>query len=273
MAFGYHHARVSPFFIPPDHHHPLSLKTLHSPGNNLQSLGLQGYAPVAGSYSEKAIVERQSSSGPTPSSSAVRRPSGASFDDKKGSFDGGKDEKAPMHSPSTFYVGSALFVSGSLLTFVAFGFAAQSLLASLEGVQFVSNVVFAKVIRGTPITAAILLGVAMIVGGVAVVVLSGSHDTVTFTTSELMYLYVDNGLYQAFLVIAGGSAVFLRYTEKAYSKRQAQGRPWPGSVTIIPLTYAAFSAIFGTQSVRSCSRAPVGRLLVTACDARFVPVE
>jgi hypothetical protein len=37
--------------------------------------------------------------------------------------------------------GTIIFVTGSLTTFASFGFAAQSLLASLESVQFVSNMV------------------------------------------------------------------------------------------------------------------------------------
>jgi hypothetical protein len=158
-------------------------------------------------------------------------------------------EKARMHSPSVFYLGTGLFVCGSLLTFASFGFAAQSLLASLEGVQFVSNVAFAKLIRKQPVTGSVVLGVGMIVLGVATVVLVGNHSTHVYSVRHLTRLYVENSAYQAFLVVVGGSAVVLRYTEKAFSKRAAQGRPWPYSRTVVPVTYAAFSAVFGTQSV------------------------
>ena len=217
-----------------------------------------------------------------------------------------------MHSPRLFYIGTVMFITGSLLTFVSFGFAAQSLLASLEGVQFVSNVFFARFIRGrwdfdngntapmpapcvrttttahsfsflltrcrrenwrasnsyfknifkafsssllpspfyaSPVTLSVVVGVAMIVGGVVTVVLNGSHGSVSYSVPHLMDLYATNQAYLVFLIFAGGGAVVLRYTERAYSKRQRQGRPWSGSETIIPVTYAAFSAIFGTQSV------------------------
>lgn len=156
--------------------------------------------------------------------------------------------KPAMHSPPVFYLGTCLFVCGSLLTFASFGFAAQSLLASLEGVQFVSNVAFAKLVRKQPVTGSVVLGVGLIVLGVSTVVLVGNHATHVYSVRHLTRLYVENGAYQAFLVVAGGAAVVLRYTEKAFSKRAAQGRPWPCSRTVIPVTYAAFSAIFGTQS-------------------------
>lgn len=44
-----------------------------------------------------------------------------------------------------WYCGAMLLVLGSLVNFASFGFAPQSLLASLGSVQFVSNVVFGKV--------------------------------------------------------------------------------------------------------------------------------
>lgn len=46
---------------------------------------------------------------------------------------------------SCWYCGAVLLVVGSLVNFASFGFAPQSLLASLGSVQFVSNIVFGKV--------------------------------------------------------------------------------------------------------------------------------
>ena len=42
-------------------------------------------------------------------------------------------------------------VAGSLVNFASFGFAPQSLLASLGSVQFISNVIFGKVRRTGPL--------------------------------------------------------------------------------------------------------------------------
>ena len=195
--------------------------------------------PQPGHSIDKAIVGRDSR--------ALDDKTLALIDEEN--FEEMQKKKTSMHNPRLFYLGTALFVSGSLLTFASFGFAAQSLLASLEGVQFVSNVVFAKLIRKQPVTLPVLLGVSMIVLGVALVVLVGDHSSKVYSVRHLTRLYVENHAYQLFLVVAGGSAVVLRYTERAYSKRAAQGRPWPYSRTVIPVTYAAFSAIFGTQSV------------------------
>ena len=55
------------------------------------------------------------------------------------------DELAKVKKPLIWYVGTFFFVAGSLLNFVSFSFAAQSLLAALGSAQFISNVIFGKV--------------------------------------------------------------------------------------------------------------------------------
>lgn len=56
-------------------------------------------------------------------------------------------QSAPK-KPPIWYVGTFFFVSGSLLNFVSFSFAAQSLLAALGSAQFISNVFFGRFILG-----------------------------------------------------------------------------------------------------------------------------
>lgn len=57
-----------------------------------------------------------------------------------------------------WYTGAILLVVGSLVNFASFGFAPQSLLASLGSVQFVSNIVFGKVRRESTIASGCLQG-------------------------------------------------------------------------------------------------------------------
>ena len=49
-------------------------------------------------------------------------------------------------------IGVTLFIVGNLATFASFGFAAQSLLASLESIQFVSNVFFVRYVHQEIVT-------------------------------------------------------------------------------------------------------------------------
>jgi hypothetical protein len=67
-------------------------------------------------------------------------------------------EAAKQHQPPPIWkskiwlLGFLLFTVGNVLNFVSFGFAAQSLLAALGAVQFVSNVFFARFLLKEPIT-------------------------------------------------------------------------------------------------------------------------
>lgn len=63
-------------------------------------------------------------------------------------------------------IGTVTFVAGSLLTFAAFAFAPQTILASIEGVQFVTNVLFGKFVLGMEISLNVVFGTAIIVAGV-----------------------------------------------------------------------------------------------------------
>jgi len=87
----------------------------------------------------------------------------------------------------TWVVGTAVFASGSLLNFAAFAFAPQSMLASLEGVQFVSNVILGKLLLGKVVTPMMYAGTAVVVAGVLLTVLSASkvHATNILFTSNL----------------------------------------------------------------------------------------
>ncbi len=58
-----------------------------------------------------------------------------------------------LHASQLYWrLGVLLFSAGSLINFLSLSMAAQSLLATLGGVQFVSNIFFAKFILGERIT-------------------------------------------------------------------------------------------------------------------------
>lgn len=65
----------------------------------------------------------------------------------EGSRGGGSEGEFEWRTKPLWYCGATLLGIGSLVNFASFGFAPQSLLASLGSVQFVSNVVFGKVRR------------------------------------------------------------------------------------------------------------------------------
>ena len=76
----------------------------------------------------------------------------------------------------TWALGSAVFFAGTCAVFVSYSFAPQSLLAPLGAAQFVTNVVFAKLIHGAPVTRRAVGATAVIVLGLGLVVCFSPHN-------------------------------------------------------------------------------------------------
>jgi hypothetical protein len=147
-------------------------------------------------------------------------------------------------------IGTLVFVIGNLFTFAAFGFGAQSLLASLESVQFVSNVIFAKYVHKEVITKRMLIATLSIIVGNLLVVLFSEHDAHLYDSRDIIYLYRNNTPYHAYLVIAGVFWFACHFTYTHYFKvRTKEGRLlWQHSF-IEPFAFTISSAIVGTQAV------------------------
>jgi hypothetical protein len=76
----------------------------------------------------------------------------------------------------TWAAGSAVFFAGTCAVFVSYSFAPQSLLAPLGAAQFVTNVLFARLIHGAPITARAVGATGVILSGLGLVVCFSPHN-------------------------------------------------------------------------------------------------
>ena len=132
-----------------------------------------------------------------------------------------------------------VFVVANLANFASFAFAAQSLLAALGSIQFVSNVVFARLVNKERITRQTVVGTLVIVAGCIVLVLFGSHDSPVYTVDDLLALYGNPG-YIAYLCV-GATVAVASYGAFWWIRRKTGRR----SLAL----YVLFSAVVGTQSV------------------------
>lgn len=147
-------------------------------------------------------------------------------------------------------IGITTIVLGNLFTFASFGFAAQSLLASLESVQFVSNVVFVRYVHKETVTLRMVLATLSIVVGNTLVVIFSDHAAKLYTSKDLLHLYRTNSAYQGYLVVALFFWAFFHYIYTVYHKaRVEEGRLlWKHSF-LEPFAYAFSAGIIGTQAV------------------------
>ena len=159
------------------------------------------------------------------------------------------DDSKATNSTSTrlWRIGMTVFVVGSLVNFTSFAFAAQSLLAALGTVQFVSNVVFAKCVLKEQLTIRILVATCIIIFGLTVAIRFSNHATEEYTAKDLISLYSTTYLFfltGVFISLGILHFIYLRYTyAENYEKK------WPFSDIVRPATYAIVSATVGTQSV------------------------
>ena len=202
-------------------------------GNNVQSVGLERL---------QAKRKKETNKQPGDDSVATTQMSEEPTDDAC---------ESPM-----WICGTIIFVTGSLLNFAAFAFAPQSILAALEGIQFVSNIFFARVILQKPISQRMYCGTATIVFGVIVTVLSASvvptleastRQLMNFWTLRLWHYYLISCVFLGMTT----QIIYLLYTSCSGARLCCGiiAPSLPAENHVKPWTYATFSAIFGTLSV------------------------
>ena len=196
-------------------------------GNNIQSLGLKGLKDKAKSHG---------------------RAKTAPINDNDEFVDDADSTESNPCSSSVWIIGTCIFVSGSLINFASYAFAAQSMLASLESVQFVTNLLFGKFMLKANVTRRMMVGTMFTVLGTVIAVQFSSKTTLELTTSEMVELY-RNPAYVTYLALMFLSMAILSYLYRKYKKSKQRRAPLPHTEIIMPLCYSIWSALCGTQSV------------------------
>lgn len=119
---------------------------------------------------------------------------------KKSFGDSGEHET--LKDKLIWVAGLAMMVGGAILDFVAFGFAAQSLIAPLGSVTLLCNVVLSPLLLGEKVAMTDWISAAIITVGCTLAISFGDHETKTYKFDELMDLY-DNPAVQAYLPLVG----------------------------------------------------------------------
>ena len=148
----------------------------------------------------------------------------------------------------TWIIGTFIFVTGSLLNFASYAFAAQSMLASLESIQFVTNLLFGKFMLGARVTQTMLVGTMLTVIGTVMAVQFSSKETLELSTADIKKLY-SNPAYISYLCLMVLALVVLHVVYKKLEERKNKDKPLKSRDVILPCLYSVWSAMFGTQSV------------------------
>ena len=152
-----------------------------------------------------------------------------------------------MCSTDYWRLGLIMFIIGSIINFCSFAFAAQSLLACLGSVQFISNVFFARIILKERPSVHTYIATGVIVIGIIITVIFSNHKSETYTSKELISLYDDT--YLTFLVCVGVVLTIAELSYCYYTSRLESSQSLPFTNIIRPCSYSLVSATIGTQSI------------------------
>ena len=93
-----------------------------------------------------------------------------------------------------------------------------------------------------------MLGTVLIIVGILLAIISSVPKDTEETAASLIRLYANPG-YIIFLVCIVGGGAAIQALHKRYEAAEAAGKPLRHNEIVGPVTYATFSALFGTQSV------------------------
>lgn len=156
----------------------------------------------------------------------------------------------PIIHFQTWRVGILFFALGNCLNFISFGYAAQSLLAALGSVQFVSNIAFAYFVLSKTVTVKVMVATAFIVLGNIFLVSFGNHQSPVYTPEQLTEKFSN----LVFLLYCLTLVLIVAVSQYTYRKGEAyvslSGHEFtPYWRTVLPFSYATVSGAVGSCSV------------------------
>ena len=159
------------------------------------------------------------------------------------------DVKERSKRPKVLWItGTVTFIVGSVINFVAFVFAAASVLAPLEAIQFVSNLVFARFVTKVPVSRRMVAGSALIVAGTVGAVAGGPMTVTSFTIPQLRGFW-ESPAWIAYVAFAWITSLSMQTFWEVQTRRVKAGAQRCGPPQLMPILYAVSSALIGTQSV------------------------
>ncbi|KAG6656128.1 hypothetical protein I3843_04G000200 [Carya illinoinensis] len=162
----------------------------------------------------------------------------------------GKLPLKPIIYFHTWRVGILFFLLGNCLNFISFGYAAQSLLAALGSIQFVSNIAFAYFVLNKMVTVNILVATAFIVLGNIFLVAFGNHQSPVYTPEQLAEKYSNISFLLYCLILIVIVALHHSIYRRGELMLTVSGHDLrPFWHMLLPFSYAIVSGAVGSCSV------------------------
>ncbi|XP_014519634.1 probable magnesium transporter NIPA8 [Vigna radiata var. radiata] len=161
----------------------------------------------------------------------------------------GKVTLKPIIYFQSWRIGIVFFFLGNCLNFISFGYAAQSLLAALGSVQFVSNIAFAYFVLNKMVTVKVLVATAFIVLGNVFLVAFGNHQSPVYTPEQLTEKYTNMAFLLYLLALISVVALHHSIYKRGELLLAVSHDLRPYWSMLLPFSYAIVSGAVGSCSV------------------------
>ncbi|XP_031095331.1 probable magnesium transporter NIPA8 isoform X1 [Ipomoea triloba] len=162
----------------------------------------------------------------------------------------GKAAMKPIIYSQTWRIGIIFFAVGNCLNFISFGYAAQSLLAALGSVQFVSNIAFAYFVLNKTVTVKVMVATTFIVLGNIFLVAFGNHQSPVYTPEQLAEKYSNITFLLYCLILVLTVALLHSIYRRGEQLLSVPGNDLkPYWQMLLPFSYAIVSGAVGSCSV------------------------
>eukprot|EP00873_Tetraselmis_striata_P006937 jgi/Tetstr1/427201/TSEL_017389.t1 len=193
----------------------------------------------------------------------------------------GPDKEAPeetqQNSPKIWNswmwrLGVICFLAGNIGNFASLGLAAQSMIAAMSSVQFVSNVACVRFLHRETVPGRVYAATAAILAGNILMVVFSSKSSPLYTVADLKAFYtrLPYIIYLAALAVVVPIAYALFRLGLTKLEQEASISSRGAWVKSVPLCFALYAALPGTQAVMlSKSLAVIGVRWIVAGDNPF----
>ena len=154
---------------------------------------------------------------------------------------------AQLRKNKMWLIGTTLFVSFSIINFVALTLAPASILVPLESVQFVNNVIFGKFIRKVAIPFRMVVGVILMVLGTFLAVIFGPLESYCFSEATLRqkWTFTDGWGWWIWIVFSIVMSIASLYLHQKWARAKEAGQPIRNHQYLMPIAFAVPSALLG----------------------------
>lgn len=180
-----------------------------------------------------------------------------------------EDQRSKPHQSRIWTIGFLIFVSSTVLNFVAFMFAPASILVPLEAIQLVTNVIFNRFVNKVTVSWRLFFGSLLTFVGTVMVVAFGAHEEQQKGVDQILECWTFY-LWWVYLGISLSVSLLCLVAYKWNLRRSARGVNVFAPNVVQPVLFAASACLSGAAQMIVHTKA-LSMLIFTQFSTNVTP--